>query len=248
VIIIKSDPAIKLMKEAGKITFGAMEIAINACKAGVRTELVDKAVYDYILSRGAAPTFLNYGGFPKSICISINEQVIHGIPSGRMIKDGDIVSLDVGANYRGYNGDCARTVGIGNIDENAQRLIDVTRQSFFEGLKFCREDFRVSDISHAIGSYCEGFGYGVVREFTGHGIGQDLHEEPQIPNFGEAGRGPRLKSGMTIAVEPMINEGTYEVGILDDGWTVVTLDSKLSAHYENTVLICDGQPQILTGP
>jgi methionyl aminopeptidase len=248
VIIIKSDPAIKLMREAGKITYGALQAAIEAVAPGVTTDHIDKVAHDFIVRHGAVPSFLNYGGFPKSICISLNEVVIHGIPDDRIIKEGDIVSLDVGAKYKGYNGDCARTVAAGEIPDNAKRLIEVTKQSFFEGLKMCRPGFRVSDISHAIGSYCESFGYGVVREFTGHGVGRDLHESPEIPNFGEPGRGYRLKPGMTLAIEPMINEGKRDVYVLSDGWTVVTRDKKLSAHYENTVLVRDGEPEILTGP
>lgn len=245
-IEIKSKNDLVQMREACKITRGSLDAAIDVLKPGITTKEIDKVVYDYIVSRNAVPSFLNYGGFPGSACISINEVVIHGIPSDRMIAEGDIVSIDVGAKYGGFHGDCARTIGVGKISENAAKLIEVTRQSFYEGIKFAKPGYRVSDISHAIGSYCEGFGYGVVRSYTGHGVGKDLHEAPEILNFGPPGRGPRLVPGMTLAIEPMVNEGTYEVKLLYDKWTVVTGDLKLSAHYENTILICDGEPEILT--
>ena len=195
---------------------------------------------------GAKPAFLGYGGFPATICCSINDEVIHGIPGDRVIQEGDIVSIDTGAIYEGYYGDNAATFGAGKISEEAQKLIDVTRQSFYEGIKFARKGQRISDISHAIGAYCEARGYGVVREFVGHGIGTKMHEAPEIPNFGAPGHGPRLMPGMTLAIEPMINMGTWKVKVLPDGWTVKTLDGSLSAHYENTVLITEGEPIILT--
>ena len=215
-------------------------------KPGVTTHMIDKAVHDYIVSKGAKPSFLGYGGFPGSACISINEVVIHGIPGNRVIKEGDIVSVDVGAYIGGFHGDCAATYACGSISPTAQKLIDVTKQSFFEGIRFARQGNRVSDISHAVQSYVESNGFSVVRSFVGHGVGEELHEEPEVPNYGNPGRGPRLVRGMTIAVEPMVTEGTYEVRVLRDKWTTVTCDGKLSAHYENTILITDGEPEILT--
>ena len=247
-ITIKSDAAISQMKKACEITCGAMKAAIEAIRPGVTTEHIDKVVHEYILSRGAIPSFLNYGGFPKSVCISVNDTVIHGIPDSTIIRDGDIVSIDVGAKFAGFHGDMARTIPVGNVAPETLKLIEVTRQSFFEGLKYCREGYRVSDISHAIGEYASGYGYGIVEEFTGHGIGRDLHEDPAVLNFGQPGRGVRLRAGMTLAIEPMINAGTKDVSVLEDEWTVKTDDGKPSAHYENTVLITDGDPVILTGP
>jgi methionyl aminopeptidase len=215
-------------------------------RPGVTTAEIDKAVYDYILSQGATPSFLNYGGFPASACISVNEVVIHGIPDNRVLKEGDIVSIDVGAKWKGFHGDCAATFACGQISPEAQRLIDVTKQSFFEGIQYARKGNRVSDISHAVQAYVEENGFSVVRSFVGHGVGANLHEEPEVPNFGKPGRGPRLVPGMTIAVEPMVCQGGYDVRVLKDKWTTVTVDGKLAAHYENTVLITDGEPEILT--
>jgi methionyl aminopeptidase len=213
---------------------------------GVSTKEIDKAVHDYIVSQGAKPSFLGYHGFPASACISVNSTVIHGIPGGYVLQEGDIVSVDVGAYYKGFHGDCAATFACGAVSADAQKLIEVTKQSFFEGIRFAKRGHRVSDISHAIQTYVESNGFSVVRSFVGHGVGAQLHEEPEVPNFGAAGRGPRLLPGMTIAVEPMVNAGTYDVRVLRDGWTTVTADGKLSAHYENTVLITDGEPEILT--
>ena len=198
------------------------------------------------MGQGAKPSFLHYGGFPASACISVNETVIHGIPGNRVLKEGDIVSVDVGAYYKGFHGDCAATYPCGKISSEAQKLIDVTKQSFFEGVKFATQGHRVSDISHAVQTYVEANGFSVVRAFVGHGVGTNLHEEPEVPNYGAPGRGPRLLKGMTIAIEPMVNMGTYEVRVLKDQWTTVTADGKWAAHYENTVLITDGEPEILT--
>jgi methionyl aminopeptidase len=198
------------------------------------------------VSQGAKPSFLNYNGFPASACISVNDTVIHGIPDGYILKDGDIVSVDVGAFYKGFHGDCAATFACGAISTEAQKLIDVTKQSFFEGIKLATKGRRVQDISHAIQTYVESNGFSIVRSFVGHGIGRKLHEEPEVPNFGNPGRGPRLLPGMTIAVEPMVNAGDWRVKVLKDGWTTVSLDGSLTAHYENTVLITEEGYEVLT--
>ena len=245
-ITIKNERELTSMRKACKITAAARALAGEMVRPGVSTKEIDKAVYDYIVSQGAKPSFLGYGGFPGSACISVNSTVIHGIPDGYILKDGDIVSVDVGAFYEGFHGDCAATFACGAISTEAQKLIDVTRQSFYEGMKFAKRGNRVQDISHAIQTYVESNGFSVVRSFVGHGVGRKLHEEPEVPNFGNPGRGPRLLPGMTIAVEPMVNAGVYDVKVLKDGWTTVTADGKLSAHYENTVLITDGEPEILT--
>ncbi len=245
-IKLKSPREIEIMRRAGKITAAARALAGSMVAPGVTTREIDKAVHDYILSQGAVPTFLNYGGFPGSACISINDEVIHGIPGSRKIREGDIVSVDVGAKIDGYTGDCAGTYPAGEISVEAKRLIEITRQSFFEGIKYARKGYRLSDISHAIQVFVEKNGFSVVRDFVGHGVGQDLHEDPQIPNFGSPGRGPRLLPGMTLAIEPMVNAGGFAVKVLPDGWTVKTRDGSLSAHYENTILITDGDPEILT--
>ena len=245
-IIIKNGHEIDAMRQACKITAAARALAGEMVRPGVSTRQIDKAVHDYIVSQGAKPSFLGYHGFPASACISVNSTVIHGIPGGYVLKEGDIVSIDVGAFYKGFHGDCAATFACGAISADAQKLIDVTKQSFFEGIRFAKRGHRVSDISHAIQTYVESNGFSVVRSFVGHGVGAQLHEEPEVPNFGAAGRGPRLLSGMTLAIEPMVNAGTYDVRVLRDGWTTVTADGKLSAHYENTVLITDGEPEILT--
>lgn len=234
------------MRQACKITAAARALAGEMVRPGVTTKQIDKAVHDFIMKQGAKPSFLHYGGYPGSACISVNSTVIHGIPDHRVLKEGDIVSVDVGAYYRGFHGDCAATYPCGKISPEAQKLIDVTRQSFFEGLKFAKQGNRISDISHAVQTYVESNGYSVVRDFVGHGVGAQLHEEPEVPNFGAPGHGPRMLKGMTLAIEPMVNVGTYEVRVLRDKWTTVTADGKLSAHYENTVLITDGEPEILT--
>lgn len=245
-ISLKTGRNVEAMRRAGKITAAARALAGEMVKPGASTKAIDKAVHDFIVSQGAKPSFLHYQGYPASICASVNEQVIHGIPGGRKIREGDIVSIDVGAFIDGYHGDCAATYVAGEASPEVQRLIRVTRESFFEGLRFARAGYRVSDISHAIQAYVEEHGYSVVREFVGHGIGTQMHEEPEVPNFGKPGRGPRLVPGMTLAIEPMVNLGMAAVRVLSDGWTVITEDGKPSAHYENTVLITDGDPEILT--
>ena len=245
-IIVKSPRQIELMRQAGKITAGARSIARQAIAAGVTTAEIDKEVYDFITKSGATPSFLNYGGFPGSACISVNEELIHGIPGKRIVRNGDIVSVDVGAKIHGFHGDCAGTYPCGEVSEETKRLIAVTRQSFFEGLKYAKAGNRLGDISAAIQEYVERHGYSIVREYVGHGIGADLHEEPSVPNYGRQGRGPRLVKGMTLAVEPMVNAGAAAIRVLDDEWTVVTRDGSLCAHYENTILITDGEPEILT--
>ena len=234
------------MRKACKITAAARALAGDMVRPGVSTKAIDRAVHDFIVRQGAKPSFLNYNGYPASVCVSVNSTVIHGIPDGYILKEGDIVSVDVGAFYEGFHGDCAATYACGAISTEAQRLIDVTRQSFYEGIARAKKGNRVQDISHAVQTYVESNGFAVVRSFVGHGVGRKMHEEPEVPNFGMPGRGPRLLPGMTIAVEPMVNAGTYEVRVLKDGWTTVTADGKLSAHYENTVLITDGEPEILT--
>ncbi len=245
-ISIKNEHEIEKMRRASRITAQARALAGSLIRPGVTTGEIDKAIHDFIVSKGARPTFLGYGGFPGSACISVNEVVIHGIPDSRVLKDGDIVSVDVGAMIDGFTGDCAATFPCGTISSEAQRLIDVTEQSFYEGIRFARPGYRVSDISHAVQTYVESNGFSVVRAFVGHGVGANLHEEPEVPNFGRPGRGPRLVRGMTIAVEPMVTEGTFEVRVLKDKWTTVTCDGKLAAHYENSILITDGEPEILT--
>ena len=245
-IAIKNERELGLMRQACKITAAARALAGEMVRPGVTTQQIDRAVRDYIISQGAKPSFLHYHGFPASACISVNSTVIHGIPGDYVLKEGDIVSVDVGACFKGYHGDCAATFACGAISTEAQRLIDVTKQSFFEGIRFATRGHRVSDISHAIQTYVESNGFSVVRSFVGHGVGAQLHEEPEVPNFGPEGRGPRLLPGMTLAIEPMVNAGVHDVRILPDGWATVTADGKLSAHYENTVLITDGEPEILT--
>ena len=246
-INLKTTRELRYMRDAGKISQEALLKAGEAVRPGVSTLELDKIVRRTIEKAGAVPSFLGYGGFPASACVSVNEEVVHGIPSKkRKLKEGDIVSVDVGSTYKSYVSDAARTYPVGKIDPEAQRLIDVTRDSFFEGLKFCKVGYRLSDISHAIQVKAESEGYGVIRDFVGHGVGRDMHEEPQIPNYGAPGRGPRLAKGMVFAIEPMITQGDYEVETLLNNWTVVTLDGKLSAHYENTVVITDGEPELLT--
>ena len=245
-ITIKNERELRSIRQACKITAAARALAGEMVRPGVSTIEIDKAVREFIVAQGAKPSFLGYHGFPASACISVNNTIIHGIPGGYVLKEGDIVSIDVGALYKGFHGDCAATFPCGCISTEAQRLIDVTKQSFYEGIRFATRGHRVSDISHAIQTYVESNGFSVVRAFVGHGVGAQLHEEPEVPNFGAAGRGPRLLKGMTLAIEPMVNEGVYDVRVLKDGWTTVTADGKLSAHYENTVLITDGEPEILT--
>ncbi len=245
-IIIKSPREIELMRQAGRITAAARTVAREMVAPGVTTAQIDREVKRFIKKSGAVPTFLGYGGFPASVCLSINDEVIHGIPGPRVIHEGDIVSVDVGATWKGYVGDCAGSYVAGTASEEAKRLIDITRQSFFEGIKMARAGNRVGDISAAVQAYVENNGCSVVRDYVGHGVGAEMHEAPEVPNFGKAGRGPTLVKGMTIAVEPMVNMGAWQVKVLDDGWTVKTADGSLSAHYENTILITDGEPEILT--
>ena len=247
-ITLKSAREIELMRRAGKITAAARALARDMVKPGVTTHQIDKAVFEFITGQGATPSFLHYNGYPASVCVSVNDEIIHGIPGKRVLQEGDIVSVDVGAFIGGFHGDCAGTYPCGQVSDEALRLIRVTQQSFFEGLKFAREGCRVSDISAAVQAYVEGQGYSVVREFVGHGIGRRMHEPPEVPNFGRPGRGPRLLRGMTIAVEPMVNTGSAAVVQMADGWTVKTADGKNAAHYENTILITDGEPELLTDP
>ena len=235
------------MKQAGRITGEALALAGESIREGVTTKHIDDVIRTYIEKCGAKPSFLGYGGFPASACISVNDQVIHGIPNKDVVlKDGDIVKVDVGAFYRGFHGDSANTFAVGNISDEAKRLIDATKQSFWQGVKAITPGGRIGDIGHAIESYVKQFGYSVVRRYVGHGIGHDLHESPEVPNYGTPGRGPRLSTGMVIAIEPMVNVGSPEVLELADGWTVLTADRSLSAHYEHTVAITDNGVEILT--
>ena len=248
-IVLKSSREIDLMRKAGKITAAARALAGSMVDPGVTTREIDREVRRFIRSHGAEPSFLGYNGFPASVCISVNDEVIHGIPGKRVLQEGDIVSVDVGAFKDGFHGDCAGTYPCGRISEEAERLIEVTRQSFFEGLKYAREGRRLPELCGAIQRYAEGAGCSVVREYEGHGIGRKMHEEPGVPNYVEPRMGrPRLLRGMTIAVEPMVNAGGAEIVVMPDGWTVKTADGKLSAHYENTILITDGEPELLTDP
>lgn len=245
-IVLKSKREIDLMRKAGEIVYGALAEIKKHIKPGVTTSQLNDVAEKYITSKGAKPSFKGYYGFPAAICTSVNSEVVHGIPGLKTLKDGDIISIDVGAMYSGYHGDAARTFPVGEVDEEALRLIEVTKQSFFEGIKFAKPGYRLTDISHAIQKYVESNGFSVVRDYVGHGIGQNMHEDPQIPNFGPPNKGPRLEPGMTFAIEPMVNAGGYEVYTLKNQWTVVTKDGKLSAHYENSIVITDDEPEILT--
>ena len=246
-ITIKTAQEITAMKKAGRIAAGALRTARDILCDGVTTAHVDEAVRKFIYSMGATPTFLGYSGYPASINISVNDRVIHGIPNeSAVIRDGDIVSIDVGATYDGYVGDNAATFAVGEISDEAKKLIDVTREALKKGIGAAKKGNRVGDIGAAVQSYVESNGFSVVRAFVGHGVGRKLHEDPEVPNFGKAGHGPRLAPGMTIAIEPMVNAGGCDIDILDDGWTVVTRDGSLSAHFENTILITDSEPVILT--
>lgn len=247
-ITLKSPHEIELMRRAGKITAAARAYAQGLVRPGVTTQEINSAVEHFIRKQGAVPSFLHYNGYPASVCISVNDEIIHGIPGKRVLQDGDIVSVDVGAYIGGFHGDCAATFACGTISEEAQRLIDVTRQSFFEGIRYAKEGRRLLDISAAIQEYVESNGFSIVREYVGHGIGTQMHESPEIPNYGHPGHGPKLLRGMTIAIEPMVNAGTAAIRQMPDGWTVRTLDGKNAAHYENTILITDGEPEILTAP
>ena len=245
-ITLKSNREIELMRRAGKITAAARAVAREMVKPGVTTHQIDKAVFEFIKSQGATPSFLNYNGYPASVCVSVNDEIIHGIPGKRVLREGDIVSVDVGAYIGGFHGDCAGTYPCGQVSEEAMRLIRVTQQSFFEGIKYARQGYHIKDISHAVQTFVEAQGFSIVREYVGHGIGRQMHEAPEVPNYGEPGHGPRLLRGMTIAVEPMVNAGTASIIQMSDGWTVKTADGKNAAHYENTILITDGEPEILT--
>ncbi|MDR1572900.1 MAG: type I methionyl aminopeptidase [Clostridiales Family XIII bacterium] len=246
-IIIKSPAEIQLMRESGAVTGAILRDLARLIKPGVSTKDIADYVEKTISKNGMTPTFKGYNGFPASACVSVNEEVIHGIPRrSRLLRAGDIVSVDIGATWKGYVSDAARTYAVGAISDEARRLIDVTEACFFEGLKYCRVGCRLSDISHAIQSKAESEAFSVVRDFVGHGVGRNMHEEPQIPNYGKPGRGPRLAPGMVFAIEPMVNAGACEVEVLLDNWTAVTADGSLSAHYENTVVITDGDPELLT--
>lgn len=246
-ISIKSEREIGLMREAGKILASVHDELEQFIRPGISTKNIDKKGEEIIRSFGCIPSFLNYNGYPASICVSINDEVVHGIPSDkRILQEGDIVSLDAGVIYNGYHSDAARTHAVGEISSEAKQLIDVTRNSFFEGIKYAKEGNHLYDISKAIQTYAQSYGYGVVRKLVGHGIGKHLHEEPQVPNFKMPGRGVKLQAGMTLAVEPMINIGTHDVKFLSDKWTCVTTDGSLSAHYENTIVITKGEPEILS--
>lgn len=246
-VTIKSAQEIELMREAGRLLAQVHEKLSQSIRPGISTKEIDTVCENLIRECGCTPNFLHYEGYPASVCVSVNEEVVHGIPSeDRILQEGDIVSLDTGLIYKGYHSDAARTYGVGRISAEAQKLIDVTRESFFRGIEFARTGKHLHDISNAIAGYVIPHGYGIVHDLVGHGIGTSLHEPPYIPNYPQRRRGIRLKAGMTLAIEPMINLGTGEVEWLDDGWTVVTEDRLLSAHYENTVLITDGEPEILT--
>lgn len=245
-IILKSEREINYLRDAGKIVAETLQEIKKAAKPEVTTLELDQIAEEYIRHRGAIPSCKGYCGYPASICASVNEEVVHGIPGLKKLKNGDNVSIDLTAEINGYNADSAVTLPIGKVDAEVQKLLDVTEQALYKGIEKARLGNRLSDISHAVQDYAESFGFGVVRDYVGHGIGRSMHEDPQIPNYGAPGRGPLLKSGMTLAIEPMINMGTHEVRTLDDGWTVVTLDHKRSAHFEHTVAITPDGPEILT--
>ncbi len=246
-IIVKNSEQLRLMRDAGRITAEALLVARDLIRPGICTKAIDDKIRQYIEKCGAVPSFLGYNGFPGSACISINDEVIHGIPSKRRIlQEGDIVKIDVGARYRGYNGDSARTYPVGKVSDLALKLISVTETSFYEAMKVAKAGNRIGDIGCAVESFVISNGFSVVRDFIGHGVGADLHEDPEVPNFGRAGHGARLYPGMTLAIEPMVNAGGHKVCVLGDGWTVKTMDGSLSAHYENSIAITEGDPVILT--
>ena len=245
-IFIKDDLALAAMRKAGKIVGETLLLLENKIKPGISTGELDRIAEEFIIGKGAKPSFKGLYGFPKTLCISVNNQVVHGIPGDYILKEGDIVSIDCGAFVDGFHGDAARTFPVGKVSENAERLIQVTRDCFFEGIKFAQIGNRLTDISHAIQKYVEANGFSIVKTFVGHGIGRDLHEDPEVPNFGRPGKGPMLTKGMALAIEPMVNEGSFRVRTLKDNWTVVTSDGSLSAHYENTVAILSDGPEILT--
>ena len=245
-ITIKTKDQVDKMRIAGGILADLIDILEEMIRPGITTDELDKVAEDFIRSRGAEPSFLGYGGYPKTLCTSVNEEIVHGIPSSRKLKNGDIISIDMGAYINGYHGDCARTYGVGEISEADRKLIEVTQQSFFEGIKFAKAGNHLYEISAAVQAYAESFGFGVVRDYVGHGIGRNMHEAPSIPNFKQIGRGPKLQKGMVLAIEPMITACSYKCKVLKDGWTAVTRDGSNAAHYENTVLITDGEPELLT--
>lgn len=246
-VVLKTTRELALMREACRISAGALKVAGEAVEPGVSTEEIDRIAYKFIKSQGAEPNFLHLYGFPATACISINDEVIHGIPSKkRILRAGDIVSIDLGAKLDGYNGDNAATFAVGDISDEAKRLIDTTRESLYEAIKVAVVGNKLGDIGSTVQRYCENRGYGIVREYTGHGVGKSLHEDPSVPNYGTAGRGLRLLPGMTLAIEPMINQGTGDIKKLPDGWTVKTADGKLSAHFEHTIAITKEGPKILT--
>jgi methionyl aminopeptidase len=245
-IILKSNREIDLMREAGRIVALALEKMRTSVKPGITTADLDRIAEEVITENGARPLFKGYGGFPASICASVNEEVVHGIPSLRLLNSGDIISIDIGAEKNGYCGDAAVTLPVGEVSEEALNLLQVTKTALEKGIEKACPGNRLSDISHAVQSYAESHGFSVVREYVGHGIGTKMHEDPKVPNFGPPGRGPRLETGMVLAIEPMVNQGTYQVEVLQDGWTVVTRDRKLSAHFEHTVAVTDNGPEILT--
>lgn len=246
-VTVKTAEEIELMRKANQIVRDTLDLLREKIKPGMTTKQLDKIAHDYITSCNAVPSFLGYDGYPASACISIDDEVVHGIPSAeRYIEEGQIVSVDIGSIYKGYNGDAARTFMIGKVSEEKKRLVEVTEKSFFEGVRILNEGVRLGDLGHAIQSFVESNGFSVVRALVGHGIGTDMHEDPEVPNYGKAGHGLRLRKNMTIAVEPMVNAGTYDVRLLDDGWTVVTADGKPSAHYENTLAITEDGVDILS--
>ncbi len=247
-IVLKTERELVYMRDAGRIVGQTLQELKKAIVPGITTQELDRLADQYIRRAGAIPAFKGYCGFPANICASINEQVVHGIPGPRQLKNGDVISLDIGTKINGYYGDAAITVPVGEIDAELKKLLSVTEQALNKGIEQAVKGNRLSDISHAVQLHAESFGYGVVRDYVGHGIGQRMHEDPQIPNYGPPGRGPLLKNGMTLAIEPMINLGSPDVEVLTDDWTVVTTDRKVSAHFEHTVAVTDGEPQILTLP
>lgn len=247
-ISIKSDAEIEIMRQAADILVRTHQLVAEHIKIGVTTQELNDIAEKYIISQKATPSFKDYGGFPASICTSINNEVVHGIPSQRKLQQGDLISVDIGVYHNGYHTDSARSYGVGELSAEMQKLIDVTRESFYQGIKYAKSGHHLSEISQAIQKYAESNGFSVVRDLVGHGIGKELHEEPQIPNYKTPGRGPKLQKGMVLAIEPMINIGTWQVNVLEDNWTIVTRDGLPSAHYENTIVITDGEPEILTIP
>lgn len=245
-IIIKNDIEIEYMRHAGKLVGETLARLEEIVKPGITTAELDKIAEEFILKHNAKPSFKGYNGFPASICASVNNEVVHGIPGSRVLHEGDIISVDCGAILNGYQGDAARTIPVGKVSSEAEKLIEVTRESFFKGVEYAKVGNKLSDISSAIQTYVENFHFSIVRDFVGHGIGKDMHEDPEVPNFGRPGRGPKLRQGMVLAIEPMVNIGQYEVDVQSNGWTVVTRDGSLSAHYENTVAILNNGPEILT--